>query len=272
MPRAFAQALRRDGADRPRSRARYSRRAHRARGLLAGRRRWRCTRRCVSRDRSHGVMALSTYLPLAPPLAAERSADERRHPDLHGAWHVRPSACRLSLDGVVAPRARCARLCRGLALVFDAALGLQRGNRRDRRVAHRPAREPKLSGCLDLEAFPHLGRRAAPRVERSLGERGPARRVHQHDGRAARAVARSDDEVRTLVALFRRPRREPARRAARIAARRERGAPTTVRHRRVRWRSSATRRRRGALLNECRPAPSATAGARLLANQSSCPS
>ena len=82
-----------------------------------------------------GVLALSTYLPLAEH--ARGRAQRCQRAACRSSWPTAPPTTCLPLvaRGVLAPRARSARLRRRLARVSDGALGLHRGSRRDRRVA-----------------------------------------------------------------------------------------------------------------------------------------
>ena len=80
---------RRGPAHRSRDRARYAGRADRARGVLARRRDRAASARCARHAPLAGVLALSTYLPLAGSLEQERSMAQRGHPHLPRSRHGR---------------------------------------------------------------------------------------------------------------------------------------------------------------------------------------
>ena len=71
----------------------------------------RCTRGCGTPSRLAGILALSTYLPLAETLDRESSDANDRVPDLHGARHAGPgrSARRSRESSRAAGRARPTR-------------------------------------------------------------------------------------------------------------------------------------------------------------------
>ena len=81
-----------------------------------------------------GVMALSTYLPLAESLAQEGTPGEQARADLHGARRVRPGRAARDGRGLDDFPDRPG-LRRRLAPVPDAALGVRAGDRGHRRLA-----------------------------------------------------------------------------------------------------------------------------------------
>ncbi len=149
-----------------------------------------------------GVMALSTYLPLAGDACRRTQRRERAAADLHGARHVRQrSAARRSA------RLRGARSRR----TVTPSTGI-RTRWRIRSVSRKSARsapgsprcrEPTLAARgVKLSRTSPASRPAASKVRSANVTRPSA--PDQHDRRAARAVGRTDDEVRALVAAARR--------------------------------------------------------------------
>ena len=212
-----------------------------------------------------GVLALSTYLPVARHARERAQRRERGHSDLHGARHGGLGAAALARR-VLAACARGARLQRRLARLSDGALGLCRGDQRDRRVARGVAGEPRLGATIEREALAHLADELPGRVERALGERRPPRCVDEHDRRATRAVSRADDEVRALVALLGAARVVALgeQREQRLDGRRMRRATRSVPARALAVFGHSMPG--GALLNACSPSRAESRGtARLLA-------
>ena len=96
----------------------------------------RCTLALREPRRLAGVLALSTYLPLAATLAREKSAANAALPIFmaHGEYDPRdPARARRG----IAPGPRARGLRRRLARLSDAARGLRARDRRDRGVARR---------------------------------------------------------------------------------------------------------------------------------------
>ena len=102
-----------------------------------------------------GVLALSTYLPLAGTLAAERSAANAGVPIFmaHGtADNVLAARARRSPRGARSRRSATRRVAR----VSDGALGLHRGDQRDRCLARARAGRAALALRSRREALAHF--------------------------------------------------------------------------------------------------------------------
>ena len=108
-----------------------------------------------------GVLALSTYLPLAATLASERSAANARHPDLHGARHGRRGAA-----ASLAETSRRALEALGYAVDWHAypmahSVCMEEIGAIGAWLAALPARA-RLGRALDLEDLAHLADDVAP--------------------------------------------------------------------------------------------------------------
>ena len=149
-----------------------------------------------SARRLAGVLALSTYLPLAGSLAAREERRERRLADLHGARQRRSGDSARARRGIAAPaRGGRVRASIGTSIRWRTRCAFPRSRRsgsgsRDSRDPERQAPARRVGEFLSARSRPRSVSRTSPvsrpaRVERSLGERDARRR----DRRARRSTS-----------------------------------------------------------------------------------